>query len=69
MLSTALNLSPQVMFLGDMLISKITGFSENEDNFGLCHDFLVSNLLYHTYLGKILKSIKIITGNRSGILE
>ena len=50
MLSTALNLSPQILSLGDSLITKITGFTEEEDNFGICHDFLVSNLLYHTYL-------------------
>ena len=47
---TALNLSPQILSLGDSLITKITGFTEEEDNFGICHDFLVSNLLYHTYL-------------------
>ena len=50
MMSTALNLSPQVQHLGDLLIAKITGFSRDEENFGICHDFLVSNLLYHTYL-------------------
>lgn len=50
MMSTALNLSPQVMNLGDNLITKVTGFDSEEENFGICHDFLVSNLLYHTYL-------------------
>ena len=50
MLSTALNLSPQVMTLGDALITKVTGFEDDEENFEICHDFLVSNLLYHTYL-------------------
>ena len=50
MMSTALNLSPQVLSLGDTLITKLTGFSENEENFEICHDFVVSNLLYHTYL-------------------
>ena len=51
-ISTALNLSPQILNLGDLLITQITGFTEDEDNFDICHDFLVSNLLYHTYLGK-----------------
>ncbi len=50
MISTALNLSPQVLSLSDELIAKVTGFAEDEENFELCHDFVVSNLLYHTYL-------------------
>ena len=50
MMSTALNLSPQVLGLGDTLITKLTGFAENEENFEICQDFVVSNLLYHTYL-------------------
>ena len=50
MMSTALNLSPQILSLGDTLITKLTGFTENEENFEICHDFVVSNLLYHTYL-------------------
>ena len=54
MLSTALNLSPQILNLGDSLITKVTGFTEDEDNFDICHDFVVSNLLYHTYMGKHL---------------
>lgn len=49
-MTTAFNLSPQILSLGDDLITKLTGFSEAEENFGICHDFLVSNLLYHTYL-------------------
>ena len=39
MMSTALNLSPQVLGLGDTLITKLTGFAENEENFEICHDF------------------------------
>ena len=50
MMSTALNLSPQVLGLGDTLITKLTGFAENEENFEICQDFVASNLLYHTYL-------------------
>ena len=49
-MSTALNLSPQVLGLGDTLITKLTGFVENEENFEICQDFVASNLLYHTYL-------------------
>jgi hypothetical protein len=58
MMSTALNLSPQVLGLGDSLITKLTGFTGDEENFSLCHDFVVSNLLYHSYLEPHEKDVK-----------
>ena len=36
--------------LGERLITTITGFEEEDENFGICRNFLVSNLLYHNCL-------------------
>ena len=43
-------LTPVMNDLGERLITKITGFEEEDENFGICRDFLVSNLLYHNCL-------------------
>ena len=47
---TALSMSqlqPEMTSSVRELIRNLTGFAEDEDNFGLCMDFAVSNLLYH----------------------
>ncbi|XP_052808645.1 gamma-tubulin complex component 5-like [Mya arenaria] len=33
------------------LIKCVTGFQQNEENFGVCQDFVVSNLKFHRFLG------------------
>jgi hypothetical protein len=43
-------LTPTMNDLGEKLITKMTGFQEGEENFDICRDFLVSNLLYHNCL-------------------
>lgn len=45
-----LTLSPELITVGDQLVTQLTGFTVDEENFDICHDYLVSNLLYHTYL-------------------
>jgi hypothetical protein len=58
MMSTALNLSPQVLGLGDTLITKLTGFAENEENFEICHDF---GQAHHMFSRNFYESVKKIT--------
>lgn len=43
-------LSPVMSGLSEKLITKMTGFEEGEENFDICRDFIVTNILYHNFL-------------------
>nr|XP_040573888.1 gamma-tubulin complex component 5-like [Lepeophtheirus salmonis] len=52
--------NPRVIFAKESinLIKKVTGFTEDEENFEICENFVLSNLLYHSFLDPVPSKIK-----------